>query len=239
MSERAEKVAAVDLIAGERAEHRFSSRSIRSFVLRQGRMSGAQQRYLDDMLPRIGLPPAGPIDPASLFPDAEECRLEIGFGGGEHLIEQARANNVTLSAIAIGSDSDTELLSQLAQWGAGRYHFAARPADIPRLTLLESEIARTEPQVEGAFRAEQAGALAEGRYLGVGFANYIEPTTPAWGIFGTEGATIRIEPTGKVNVYVAGGSSGSTGGLASKAYTAGCRLTPEFSALSHSTTWPV
>jgi carbon-monoxide dehydrogenase large subunit len=61
-----------------------------------------------------------------------------------------------------------------------------------------------------AFRAEQAGALAEGRYLGVGFANYIEPTTPAWGIFGTEGATIRIEPTGKVNVYVAGGSSGNS-----------------------------
>jgi tRNA (guanine-N7-)-methyltransferase len=47
---------------------------------------------VEGLLPRIGLPPAGPIDPASLFPDAEECRLEIGFGGGEHLIEQARAN---------------------------------------------------------------------------------------------------------------------------------------------------
>lgn len=74
------------------------------------------------------------------------------------LIEQARARDITLSAIAIGSDSDTELLSQLAQWGAGRYHFAASPDDIPRLTLLESEIARTEPQVEGEFRAEQARA---------------------------------------------------------------------------------
>jgi hypothetical protein len=42
----------------------------------------------------------------------------------------------------------------LAQWGAGRYHFAAAPNDIPRLTLLESEIARTEPQVEGDFRAD-------------------------------------------------------------------------------------
>jgi len=61
-----------------------------------------------------------------------------------------------------------------------------------------------------AFRAEQARARTEGRYLGVGFANYVEPTTPAFGIFGTEGATIRIEPTGKVNVYVAGGSSGNS-----------------------------
>ena len=61
-----------------------------------------------------------------------------------------------------------------------------------------------------AFRAEQARARTEGRHLGVGFANYVEPTTPAFGIFGTEGATIRIEPTGKVNVYVAGGSSGNS-----------------------------
>jgi len=61
-----------------------------------------------------------------------------------------------------------------------------------------------------AFREEQARAREAGRYLGVGFANYVEPTTPAWGIFGTEGATIRIEPTGKVNVYVAGGSSGNS-----------------------------
>ncbi|NWG18733.1 MAG: VWA domain-containing protein [Chloroflexi bacterium] len=71
------------------------------------------------------------------------------------LIERARSQNITLSAIAIGSDADTALLRDLARWGAGRYHFADRPGDIPRLTLLESDIARTEPQVEGDFRAEQ------------------------------------------------------------------------------------
>ena len=62
----------------------------------------------------------------------------------------------------------------------------------------------------GAFRAEQATAFEAGRYLGVGFSNYVEPTTPVFGIFSTEAATIRIEPTGKVNVYVAGGSSGNS-----------------------------
>ena len=60
------------------------------------------------------------------------------------------------------------------------------------------------------FRAEQARACQAGRYLGVGFSNYVEPTTPVFGIFATEAATIRIEPTGKVNVYVAGGSSGNS-----------------------------
>ena len=61
-----------------------------------------------------------------------------------------------------------------------------------------------------AFRAEQTRALDAGRFLGVGFSNYVEPTTPVFGIFSTEAATIRIEPTGMVNVYVAGGSSGNS-----------------------------
>jgi hypothetical protein len=69
------------------------------------------------------------------------------------LIDRARAANITLSAIAIGQDADTELLQQLAHWGAGRYHFAGQPEDIPRLTLIESQIASAEPQIEGEFRA--------------------------------------------------------------------------------------
>ena len=38
----------------------------------------------------------------------------------------------------------------------------------------------------------------------------MEPTTSAQGYYATEGATIRIEPSGKVNVYVAGGSTGNS-----------------------------
>ncbi|HEX9370344.1 MAG TPA: VWA domain-containing protein, partial [Roseiflexaceae bacterium] len=72
------------------------------------------------------------------------------------LIERARAQNITLSAIAIGEDADTRLLPDLARWGAGRYHFAAQPEDIPRLTLIESQIASAEPQIEGDFRANLA-----------------------------------------------------------------------------------
>ena len=61
-----------------------------------------------------------------------------------------------------------------------------------------------------AFRAEQAAARASGRYLGVGISCYAEPTSAAFGYYATEGATIRIEPSGKVNVYVAGGSTGNS-----------------------------
>jgi len=49
-------------------------------------------RLLAELLPRLEIP-AGPIaDPAALFPVAPRAvELEIGFGGGEHLLAQARA----------------------------------------------------------------------------------------------------------------------------------------------------
>ncbi|MEI8305781.1 MAG: VWA domain-containing protein [Chloroflexales bacterium] len=74
----------------------------------------------------------------------------------QQLVETARAHKITLSTIAIGQDSDTVLLDQLAQWGGGRYYYADKPEDIPRLTLLESEIARADPVVERPLRASLA-----------------------------------------------------------------------------------
>jgi hypothetical protein len=102
-------------------------------------------------LPELAAQP-GQVRHAVLLTDGRS--FEGGRAPYRELIDEARAQNITLSAIAIGGDSDTELLQNLAQWGAGRYHFAASPGDIPRLTLLESEIARTEPLVEGDFRAD-------------------------------------------------------------------------------------
>lgn len=48
-----------------------------------------QERLLAELLPRLALP-AGPINPAALFPKAQAAVLEIGFGAGEHLIGQAQ-----------------------------------------------------------------------------------------------------------------------------------------------------
>ncbi len=61
-----------------------------------------------------------------------------------------------------------------------------------------------------AFRKQQAEAREEGRYLGIGVSTYVEPSTPGFGYYATEAATIRIEPSGKVNVYIAGGSTGNS-----------------------------
>ena len=71
-------------------------RHIRSFVLRQGRVSNAQQRYYDDMMARIGVPyVAAPHDLATVFGRSAEQApkiLEIGFGMGETSATIAKAN---------------------------------------------------------------------------------------------------------------------------------------------------
>jgi len=57
---------------------------IRSFVLRQGRVSNAQQRYYDEGMPRWGIPyVAAPIEFAAIFGRAAPTILEIGCGMGE------------------------------------------------------------------------------------------------------------------------------------------------------------
>jgi tRNA (guanine-N7-)-methyltransferase len=59
-------------------------RPVRSYVLRQGRMSAAQQRALDTLLPRYGLPfEHATIDFDRVFGRSAPRVLEIGCGMGE------------------------------------------------------------------------------------------------------------------------------------------------------------
>jgi carbon-monoxide dehydrogenase large subunit len=61
-----------------------------------------------------------------------------------------------------------------------------------------------------ALRAEQAAARQAGRYLGIGFAAYVEPTGSAGSmpIMTGELAQIRVEPTGKVSAIMSTHSQG-------------------------------
>lgn len=69
---------------------------VRSFGRRRGRkLSPRQEALVKTVLPRVALdisvPP--PVDAAELFDgDVTDLWLEIGFGGAEHLLWQARAN---------------------------------------------------------------------------------------------------------------------------------------------------
>jgi len=57
---------------------------IRSYVLRQGRVSNAQQRALETLRPRFGIPyEVKPLDLEAVFGRPAPKILEIGFGMGE------------------------------------------------------------------------------------------------------------------------------------------------------------
>ena len=55
-----------------------------------------QAALVESLLPGLRVPP-GLVDPKSLMPTARETWLEIGFGGGEHMVAQAaRARDVLI-----------------------------------------------------------------------------------------------------------------------------------------------
>jgi tRNA (guanine-N7-)-methyltransferase len=69
------------------------ARRIRSFVRRDGRMTEAQKRVLDELWPRFGLAlEVGVLNFTKLFERDAPCLLEIGFGSGYSLLEIARAH---------------------------------------------------------------------------------------------------------------------------------------------------
>lgn len=85
------------ITTGMNDHHNSGDQSQRNFFgRRKGHALKARQAELfDDLLPQLGLDltkPA-PADLASLFPDKRDgLRLEIGFGGAEHMIAQALAH---------------------------------------------------------------------------------------------------------------------------------------------------
>jgi Mg-chelatase subunit ChlD len=65
------------------------------------------------------------------------------------LIQRMRPREITLSTVAIGSDSDTKLLTTLASIGEGRYYFTERSSEIPRIASKEANILTRNATVEG------------------------------------------------------------------------------------------
>lgn len=65
-------------------------RTIRSFVRRAGRLTPSQQRALDELWPEFGLEYGeAPLDFDRLFGRDAPRVLEIGFGNGDTLVQQA------------------------------------------------------------------------------------------------------------------------------------------------------
>ena len=114
-------------------------RRIRSFVLRQGRFTPAQQRAFDAQWPRFGLDYTGvPRDFDAMFGRRARRVLEIGFGNGEALrFAAARDPDRDHVGIEVHAPGVGRLLNALAEDDARNvrvYHHDA-------VEVLEPEIA--------------------------------------------------------------------------------------------------
>lgn len=114
-------------------------RRVRSFVLRQGRFTPAQQRAFDALWPRFGLDYSGqPRDFDAVFGRHARRVLEIGFGNGEALRFAARHDpERDLVGIEVHAPGVGRLLNALAEDDARNvrvYHHDA-------VEVLQHEIA--------------------------------------------------------------------------------------------------
>ena len=100
------------------SKEEFAKRPIRSFVLRQGRLTHAQQRALDELMPVFGIPYAPALlELDVVFGRADSLKiLEIGFGMGDSTAKIAQAQperdflGVEVHAPGVGS-----LLKQIGE----------------------------------------------------------------------------------------------------------------------------
>ena len=96
---------------------REEKRALRTFGGRNGRrLSTRQQELIDKRLPELRVPISeiSKLDPTTLFNDASEIWLEIGFGGGEHVSGQAkRAPEIGILASEVFSEGVAKLLGQI------------------------------------------------------------------------------------------------------------------------------
>lgn len=98
-----------------------SQRTVRSYVLRAGRITSAQRRALDELWPRFGVDwqPA-PLDLDRVFGRRAPRVLEIGFGNGGTLVEMARTEPDTdFLGIEVHEPGVGHCLLQIERLGLG------------------------------------------------------------------------------------------------------------------------
>ena len=102
-----------------------------------------QRRWLEEDLPRLAVPGVGrdanpgrvPLNLRALFPDGRPLWLEIGFGGGEHLVHQAVQNpEVGLIGVEIFVNGVAMALGRIR--AAGVENVRIHPGDVRDLMEL-------------------------------------------------------------------------------------------------------
>ncbi len=105
------------------------NRAIRSFVLRQGRITSAQSRALAQLWPSYGLDfTGGTLDLDAIFERHAPRTLEIGFGDGESLV-----------TIAAAHPERDYIGLEVHEPGVGHCLLAAQQADLKNLRVMRHD----------------------------------------------------------------------------------------------------
>ena len=101
-------------------------RTIRSFVRRTGRITGSQEKALEELWPQYGFEYTdAPLDLVALFGRDAQRTLEIGFGNGDTLVQQAQEN------------PDRDFIGiEVHEPGVGHCLIAAKQTAVPNLRLI-------------------------------------------------------------------------------------------------------
>lgn len=118
--------------------HTLSTRSVRTFVLRQGRLTEGQQKSLDLYWPEFGLEVQdGPIDLDKAFGRIAPLWLEVGFGNGEALAAMAEARpDVNFLGVEVHLPGVGHVLGEIAGRSLGNVRIVRYDA----LELLDKHI---------------------------------------------------------------------------------------------------
>jgi tRNA (guanine-N7-)-methyltransferase len=158
---------------------------IRSYVLRQGRFSPAQQRAYAELLPRFGVAYAQhPLDFRALFGRDGPVVVEVGFGMGETTARIAQENpGVGYLGIEVHAPGVGSLLRQVEALGLSNVRVVSHDAVevlrdmVPPASLSGIHVFFPDPWpkkrhhkrrlVQPAFAALAAARLARGGYIHV------------------------------------------------------------------------
>lgn len=122
--------------------------SIRSFVLRQGRMTDGQERAFTTLWPRYGveLVPGEKLSAQALFGRACDWVVEIGFGNGETLVEMAAAApDIGFLGIEVHRPGVGHAMLKAAEAGVGNLRIIRHDAvEVLRDYVEEASLARVQ-----------------------------------------------------------------------------------------------
>jgi Ca-activated chloride channel homolog len=68
------------------------------------------------------------------------------------LIRRMAKDKITVSTVAIGKDSDAQLMYDIAKWGRGRFYYTEDTTTVPRIFTLETQLASKASLIEQPFR---------------------------------------------------------------------------------------